>query len=296
MSLSSVLGSSAREVFIPTNGIRLHCIDAGSEDGPLVIFLHGYPEFWYSWRHQIRYFAERGFRVLAPDQRGYNLSDKPRGLSAYRLDVLAADVIGLLDHLRREKAFVVGHDWGGVVAWWLGMQYPDRLHKLAILNVPHPTVMRQHLRRNPEQRRRSRYVFFFQLPWLPERSMRKNNWEMARKALLKTSLPGTFTEEDIQQYVQAWSQPGAATAMINWYRAALRRKPRPRRDSIRVPIPTLLIWGAQDRFLGQEMVQPSIELCDNGQVERIDEATHWVQQDMPDKVNRLLEAFFAGKR
>ncbi len=296
MSPLSVLGSFAREVFIPTNGIRLHCIDAGSEDGPLVIFLHGYPEFWYSWRHQIRYFAERGFRVLAPDQRGYNLSDKPRGLSAYRLDVLAADVIGLLDHLRREKAFVVGHDWGGVVAWWLGMQYPERLHKLAFLNMPHPTVMRQHLRHNPEQRRRSRYVFFFQLPWLPERSMRKNNWEMARKALLKTSLPGTFTEEDIQQYVQAWSQPGAATAMINWYRAALRRKSRPRRDSIRVPVPTLLIWGAQDRFLGQEMVQPSIELCDNGQVERIDEATHWVQQDVPDKVNRLLEAFFAGKR
>ncbi len=296
MSRFPNIGVSVKETFIQTNGVRLHGIQAGPNDGPLVIFLHGYPEFWYSWRHQIRYFAERGFHVLAPDQRGYHLSDKPRGLSAYRLDVLAADVIGLMDHFGREKAFVVGHDWGGVVAWWLGIQHPERLHKLAILNVPHPTVMRRHLRSNPRQRRRSRYVLFFQLPWLPEWSMRKNNWEMARKALLKTSLPGTFTEEDIQQYVQAWSQPGAATAMINWYRAALRRKPRPRRDSIRVPVPTLLIWGTQDRFLGQEMVQPSIELCDDGQVELIEEATHWVQQDVPEKVNQRLEAFFAAKR
>src|SRR4051794_28893294 len=148
-----------------TNGVMLHAVAAGPGDGPLVILLHGFPEFWYGWRHQIEPLAAAGFRVLVPDQRGYNLSDKPKKIPAYNLDVLARDVVGLIDDAGAARACVVGHDWGGAVAWWLGVKHPERLAKLALLNIPHPLVMRRALRRSSEQRRKSSYMFSFQLPW-----------------------------------------------------------------------------------------------------------------------------------
>ena len=156
---------------IATNGITLHAVTAGPEDGPLVLLLHGFPEFWYGWRRQIPALAAAGFRVLAPDQRGYNLSDKPRELSAYRLDALAADALGLIDAAGRERAFVVGHDWGAMVAWWLALVAPQRVERLAILNVPHPYVFRRHLMNDAEQQKRSIYAGFFQLPWLPQSAL-----------------------------------------------------------------------------------------------------------------------------
>jgi pimeloyl-ACP methyl ester carboxylesterase len=274
-----------------TNGIRLHAVEAGPEDGPLLVLLHGFPEFWYGWRHQIPSLAAAGFRVLVPDQRGYGLSDKPRGIPAYRLDWLALDVVGLIDDAGRDKAFVVGHDWGGTVAWWLGMRHPDRLERLALLNTPHPAVMRRNILKNPAQRRRSWYIFYYQLPWLPERTFTKDGFSFAARALQKTSRPGTFTGEDLDRYREAWAQPGAVRSMLNWYRAALRA---PSRDlpSRRVPVPTLLLWGAKDRFLGRELAQASIDRCDDGRLVFFEEATHWLQHEEPERVNAMLADFF----
>ena len=275
---------------IETNGISLHVVQAGPESGPLVILLHGFPEFWYGWRRQITYLATAGFRVWAPDQRGYNLSDKPDGIPAYNLDQLAADVVGLIDAAGRGKASLVGHDWGAAVAWWTAAKYPDRLERMVALNVPHGAVMQRQLRSNFSQLRKSWYMFVFQIPWLPEAVNRRHNWEMAVRALLGSSRAGAFSAADLDLYRQAWSQPGAFSAMVNWYRAAFRYPPSPAASS-RITVPTLLIWGARDRFLGRELAQPSIDLCDDGRLVFIEKATHWVQHEEPERVNYLLHNF-----
>ncbi len=278
---------------VQTNGVRLHCVEAGPEDGPLLIFLHGFPEHSYGWRKQIGPFAEAGFRVLAPDQRGYNTSDKPKGVRAYGTDAVTDDVVGLIDQAGREKAYVVAHDWGGMAGWWLGIKHSERIEKLAILNAPHPKVMWHHLRTNPAQLRRGWYLFFYQLPWLPEKTLRKDDFNFLVKALKVTSRRGTFTDEEIAVYKEAWAQPGALTAMLNWYRAGLRARPKPA-PSPRVTVPTLLIWGEKDRFLGRELAQPSINLCNLGRLAYIEEATHWVQHEEPERVNAMILDFFTA--
>lgn len=278
-----------RRRVIPTNGVRLHAVEAGPESGPLVILLHGFPEFWYGWRQQIEPLAAAGFRVLVPDQRGYNRSDKPRGAAAYDLDTLALDIVGLIDETGTAKARIVGHDWGGAVAWWLGIKHADRLERLALLNTPHPWVMRRALERSGEQRKKSGYMLFFQLPWLPEWALRGRHFRRAAEALLASSRPGAFTEADLDRYREAWSRPGALTAMLDWYRALARAKPR-RPESPRVTVPTLLLWGTEDRFLGRELAQPSLELCDDGHLEFFEGASHWLQHEEPERVNaRLIE-------
>ncbi|MCI0828367.1 MAG: alpha/beta hydrolase [Chloroflexi bacterium] len=278
---------------ITTNGINLHVAQDGPSKGRLVILLHGFPEFWYGWREQIPFFAAAGYRVWAPDQRGYNLSDKPEGIAAYKLDELAADVIGLIDAAGQEKAFVVGHDWGAAVAWWVAAKYPERVARMVVINVPHMSVMKRHVRRSFTQMRRSRYVLYFQLPWLPERLARQKNWEAPAQAMMGSSRPGTFTETDLDAYRRAWSQPRAYTSMLNWYRALVQR-PNPRPANPAISVPTLLIWGAQDKFLGREMAQPSIDLCDDGRLVFIEEATHWVQHEEADRVNKLMDEFLRG--
>jgi epoxide hydrolase 4 len=277
---------------IATNGVRLHAVEAGPEGGPLLLLLHGFPELWYGWRKQIEPLAAAGFHVLAPDQRGYNLSDKPRRVSAYNLDVLALDVVGLIDEAGAGKAHVVAHDWGGLVGWWLGVKHPERLERLALLNAPHPAVMRRALLASPRQRKRSSYIFFFQLPWLPERKFCRDEFAYGAKALRVTSRPGTFSDADLDLYRAAWSQPGAVRSMLHWYRAALRSQPQwP--GSQRVCVPTLLLWGTRDRFLGRELAQASIDLCDDGRLELFEEATHWIQHEEHERVNRRLLDFFA---
>jgi pimeloyl-ACP methyl ester carboxylesterase len=275
---------------IAADGVRLHAVEAGPADGRLLILLHGFPELWYGWRHQIGPLAEAGFRVLAPDQRGYNLSDKPHALGAYRLDRLAADVAALIDDAGHERAFLAGHDWGGAVAWWFGMTYPQRLDRLALLSSPHPYVMGRHLRRSGAQRRRSWYMYYFQLPFLPEINFRRRHWSAGERSLTATSRPGTFTRPELDVYRQAWAQPGAVTGMLSWYRAGFRHPP-PRPESLRVTVPSLLIWGRRDRFLGAEMAQPSLDLCDDGRLVFLD-ASHWVHHEEPDTVNALLADFF----
>jgi pimeloyl-ACP methyl ester carboxylesterase len=276
---------------IVTNGIRLHVVEAGLEGGPLLLLLHGFPELWYGWRKQIEPLAAAGFHVVAPDQRGYNLSDKPQRISAYNLDTLALDIVGLIDEAGAEKAFVVAHDWGGLVGWWLGVRHADRLERLALLNAPHPAVMRRALLENPRQRKRSSYIFFFQLPWLPERTFRRDGFAYGTKALRVTSRPGTFSDTDLDLYREAWSQPGAVRSMLHWYRAALRSQPK-KPPSLRVTVPTLLLWGGKDRFLGRELAESSIALCDDGRLEFFDEATHWIQHEEPERVNGRLVEFF----
>ncbi len=275
---------------VETNGITLHVAQAGPIAGPLVILLHGFPEFWYSWRHQIGYFAEAGYRVWAPDQRGYNTSDKPQGVSAYNLDLLAKDVIGLIDAAGVERAYLVGHDWGAAVARWVASKYPERLERLVILNVPHPSVMWRMIWRNPAQMLRSWYVAFVQIPRLPEALARVNNWQALVRALRSSSRPGTFSDDDLESYRQAWSQPGAFTAMLNWYRAILRQPPKPSRNS-RIAVPTLMIWGVHDVALERELAQPSIDLCERGQLVFFEDATHWVQHEEPARVNQLIGEF-----
>ncbi len=282
--------SSYEQASIITNGIRLNVAQAGPTNGALVVLLHGFPEFWYGWRKQIPYLAEAGYRVWAPDQRGYNLSDKPLGKSAYSLDVLAADVVGLIDAAGQETAFVVGHDWGGAVAWWLAAKHPQRLEKLVVINCPSGAVLLRELRRSRAQQLRSWYMFFFQMPWLPEAVLRRDNWRMLTRMLQASAMPGAFTGDDLALYRQAWSQPKALTAMLNWYRAMLQvpTEPAPRRP---IEVPTLLIWGQQDRFLGQELARPSIDMCSTGHLVFVPDATHWVQHEQPEKLSAMLIEF-----
>jgi len=274
--------------------VTLHVVEAGPEDGPLAILLHGFPEYWYGWRGQIAPLAEAGFRVVVPDQRGYNRSDKPRGVGSYRIDRLAGDVEGLIRALGRESACVAGHDWGAAVAWWLGITAPERIDRLAILNVPHPAVMRRNLWANWAQMRKSWYIYFFQLPFLPEWTYSRNDWQMGARSLLGTSRKGTFGRADLERYKEAWGRDGGAIrTMIHWYRAALRRPVRTPAD-VRVTIPTKILWGEQDRFLGKEMVEPSLALCDQGEVQWFPQASHWLQHEEPDQVAQSLIEHFQG--
>jgi len=279
---------------IETNGITLHVVQAGPADGEVVILLHGFPEFWRGWKKQIPALVQAGYRVWIPDQRGYNLSEKPRGVSAYDIEILARDVVGLIDASGQERVALIGHDWGAAVAWWVAANYPDRLTKLGILNVPHLAVMFRTLFRSWTQLRRSWYIFFFQLPRLPEASLRRNDWTNAIRALKGSARRGTFDAADLAAYRAAWSQPGAITGMVNWYRAAVRRQGKMSRLG-RITVPTLMIWGAHDIALGKEMAQPSIDLCDDGRLVFVEEAGHFVQHEEPERVNELIVAFLNGK-
>jgi len=277
------------------NGVNLHVVMAGPSNGPLVLLLHGFPEFWYGWRRQIPALAAAGYQVWAPDQRGYNRSDKPAGVAAYDIETLAKDIVGLIDASGRDQAYLVGHDWGAAVAWWVAGRYPERVKKLGILNVPHPAVMQRAVWEDAEQRRKSWYIFFFQLPWLPEKSLGNHHYANAIRALQSSSRRGTFHADDLAAYRQAWSQPGALTGMLNWYRAAVRNQGMGVTLG-RIHVPTLLIWGANDVALSRRMAQPSIEFCDDGHLVFLEEASHWVQHEEPETVNRLLLEFIGDAR
>lgn len=280
--------------YIETNGVKLHVVQAGPRSGVPVILLHGFPEFWYGWRKQIPALAEAGCRVIVPDQRGYNLSDKPRGLKNYDVYTLADDILGLIDALEYEKVNLVGHDWGAVVAWVLANKYPERLHKLSVMNVPHPAVMRRFLLRDFEQMRRSWYVMFFQLPWIPEAIFRMRDWYQLTRGLSNTSRPGSFNAEDLCKYQEAWSQPEAMTSMLNWYRAIVQHPPQIPADP-RIKVPTLMMWGMQDFALTHRMARPSMDYVDEGNLILFPEATHWVQHDAADEVNHYLIDFIFDK-
>jgi epoxide hydrolase 4 len=286
------LDKTLRDGYADLGDVRLHYVEDG--EGPLVVLLHGFPEFWFSWRFQIPALVEAGFRVVAPDMRGYNLSSKPRGARAYDTDRLAADLRDLIHERGAKRAFVAGHDWGGGAAWITAMNHPEVIERLAILNVPHPRRMLQGLR-TPRQLAKSWYMLFYQLPWLPELSARARGWWGWRHVFESEARPGAFTPRDIERYVEAWSQPGAPTGMVNFYRAALRQTRRRAERRIRpVEAPTLVIWGQRDRHLGAELAEPErADVPNLVRVVRLPEASHWVHQDEPGRVSELLVDFFS---
>jgi len=273
--------------------VTLHVVCAGPKEGTPVILLHGFPEFWYGWRHQIPALALAGYRVIVPDQRGYNTSDKPDDVRAYRVDALADDVLGLMDVYGLERACVVGHDWGAAVAWRTAGRAPERVERLAILNVPHPSVMMKTLRSDPRQLMRSWYMFFFQLPWAPEALLGRKGAAGLAGMMRKSSIPGSFPREDLALYRDAWTQPGAIRAMLGWYRAMMRH-PAPPIDDVIQPR-TLVLWGKRDTALGSAMVQPSVEMCRDGELVWFPEATHWVQHDAAEQVNEALLRFLEDR-
>jgi epoxide hydrolase 4 len=286
--------TGVRDSYADLNNTRLHYVESG--EGPLVVLLHGFPEFWFSWRFQVPALAAAGFRVVAPDMRGYNLSSRPRGVPAYDIDCLAGDIHDLIRERGAESAFLAGHDWGAAVAWATAMNHPEVVGRLAILNVPHPRRLLHGLRR-PRQLVKSWYMFLFQLPWLPERLARARRWWFFRYGFEHDARPGAFTPTDIDRYVEAWSQPGAATATINYYRAVFRQSPRRAEARIRpVDAPTLVIWGERDRYLGAELAEPDpADVPNVERVVRLPNASHWVQHDEPERVNQLLAEFFATR-
>ncbi len=294
MKLSEIRSPFESRVF-HIDGIALHVVLAGPASGKPLIFLHGFPEFWFAWRGQIDHFVSAGYRVIVPDQRGYNLSDKPAGIASYAIDLLAKDIVAILDSVAVSKAFVVGHDWGAVVAWYLAARYSERVSGVAMLSAPHPRIFIKNLIASPAQLRKSWYLLFFQLPWVPEWILRRRNWALLNRALRNTSPPGVFSGLDLENYKQSWAKEGALTAMLNWYRAALSGLSKFALDSegSRVKMPALLIWGKNDQFLDQAMATESLQYCDDGHLEMFATATHWVQHEEPTRVNNLLSQFFA---
>ncbi len=273
---------------IITNGIRMHYVTQGT--GPLIVLLHGFPEFWYSWRHQISFLAEHGYTVVAPDLRGYNDSDKPR--KGYNVGTLVRDIEGLIKGLGQEKATIVGHDWGGALAWAFAMRYPQMTERLIVLNAPHPAAMYRELR-TLKQLRKSWYMFFFQLPWLPEAILSRNRAEVIGEMLSRSAVQkSAFPPEVIEKYRDAMSKPGAMTAALNYYRQMFRRSPRKTTGRIQtISAPTLLLWGEQDIALGIELTHGLEQWVENIQVHYLPDSGHWVQQEKPDSVNQLMLDF-----
>ena len=289
--------------YAEVNGVRLHYVKSGS--GPLMIFLHGFPEFWYEWKNQIAEFS-RDHTVVAPDMRGYNLSSKPTELSAYQMPQLVEDVralaTGVLKTAGGTKFTLVAHDWGGVVAWVFASLHPEMLDTLVIVNAPHPTVFARELRDNAAQQQASQYMLMFRGPQAEE-TLSANSYERLTAAVLGDGLKsGTVTADDKAAYVAAWSQPGALTGGLNYYRASAVGPPQSGEaptpltaQPVVVRVPTLVIWGEKDTALlpgnltGLEPFVPTLT------IKRIPEGTHWVVREQPAEVNRLIRDFTTAR-
>ncbi|GHO44582.1 alpha/beta fold hydrolase [Ktedonospora formicarum] len=274
---------------ILTNGIRMHYVTQG--EGPLVVLLHGFPEFWYSWRSQIPFLAGLGYRVIAPDLRGYNDTDKPK--SGYDVSTLLRDIEGLIKGLGYEKATIVGHDWGGALMWLFGLSYPHMTERLIGLNAPPPWTFSR-LLRTPEQLRKSWYIFAFQLPFVPELSLGRNHCEPIAKMLYASAVQkSAFPDDVLALYRDAMSKPGALTAAINYYRSLWRGGGlgKTSNDKRTIEQPTLLIWGEQDIALGIEMTYGLEQWVPQIEVRRLPDSGHWVQQEKPEQVNQLMKNF-----
>jgi epoxide hydrolase 4 len=273
---------------IITNGIRMHYVTQG--EGPLVVLLHGFPEFWYSWRYQIPVLAEHGYRVVAPDLRGYNESDKPR--KGYDMGTLLLDIVGLIQGLGYEKAIIVGHDWGGALAWSFAIRYPAMTERLVVLNMAHPGAMMREFR-TLKQLRKSWYIFAFQLPWLPEYLLLRNHASAIGRLIREAALQkGAFPDEETAKYQQAMSQPGSMTAALNYYRQVFRRLPTSYTGgTYDVNVPTLLIWGEHDIALGIELTTGLERWVKLLEFRPIPDSGHWVQQEQPQKVNQYILDF-----
>ena len=280
------------------NGVSMHYVEKSPSNGgkaPLVVLLHGFPETWWSWRHQIDALVAAGFRLVAPDQRGYADTDKH---GPYDIDTLVADVCALIDTVAPEekRAIVVGHDWGGAVAWHLASTRPEHCSRLVVMNCPHPAMMLKALRSKWSQIKKSWYMFFFQLPVLPERFLTRRGGRGIGRMFRAMAVDRTnFSNEELAPIVEAVCRPGAAHGMIGWYRAAIRRgllHPKMAEATPKIEAPSLLIWAMEDKALGYEDLVPGTERYVPGlRVETIAACGHFVQQEQPDVVNPKLIAF-----
>jgi pimeloyl-ACP methyl ester carboxylesterase len=279
--------------FVQLPHLRLHYVEAGH--GPLVILLHGFPETWWSWRYQVQPLVDAGFRVIAPDLRGFGETDKH---GPFDLDTTAGDVCALIESLAEKKARIVGHDWGGGLAWHLAAKRGEFVERLVVLNCPHPSVMRKALLTKPSlgQLRRSWYMFFFQLPGLPEWLLTKNDAEIVAKMLKAASMDRAhFTEEDVRPFRDAIQRPGAASAMLGWYRAAIGQglaHPTKSPSDGLITADTLLVWGKADPALDYDVLVPGTEAyAPKLKVKQIEGAGHFVHAERPDAVNPILRDF-----
>jgi pimeloyl-ACP methyl ester carboxylesterase len=277
---------------VDVGDVELFVVRAGPADGPPVVLLHGFPEFWYAWNGVIAPLANAGFRVIVPDQRGYGDSDKPPDIEDYKIDRLGDDIANLIAALGHESAGVVGHDWGGGVAWNVAIRHPDRVRRLAVLDTPHPDAWR---RVETQQETVSWFRTFFQIPFVPEEVARWGNWRIQSAMLRNTAAPGAFPDEKLALYRSAWDRDGAFGKMVNWYRAAFQPYTRdPDTPERRLAMPVLVLVAAEDAFIPGDTTRASLDLLDQGELVELGSGTHWVIQEQPERIAKLLIGFFGG--
>jgi pimeloyl-ACP methyl ester carboxylesterase len=288
----SIPSGSWKHEYITTNGVKLHYVTQG--EGPLMLMLHGFPEFWYSWRHQIPEFA-LDFKVVALDLRGYNDSDKPQDKSAYVMAEFILDVEGVIKGLGYEKCVLVGHDWGGAIAWSFAYAHPEMVEQLIVLNIPHPAKFAQGLR-TPQQLLRSSYIFLFQLPWLPELLVQALDYQALENAFKGMAVnKSAFTQADINAYKDAAAKRGALTAALNYYRNAGQQGLLNSNWGV-LEVPTLMIWGENDTALGKELTYGTEAYVRDFRIKYIPNCSHWVQQEQPQLVNQYMREFLEPLR
>jgi epoxide hydrolase 4 len=276
------------------NEVEIEYAVAGQPGSPVVILLHGFPDLWQGWHFQVPRLVAAGFRVLAPNQRGYGKSSKPTNVSDYDIDHLASDVLALADAEGCRTFSLIGHDWGGIVAWWVAARAAERVARLVVLNAPHPGVFQNYAFHHPSQLLRSWYVGFFQLPWIPEAVLSVNNYALLFRSVKHTSRPGIFDDSDRRYFVAAWSQPGALTAMINYYRAAARRSAKSLEQRVRVS--TLILFGKRDPAEEPGLAEASLSLCDDARLVWLEQSRHWIQREEPEQVTDEILSFLSSQK
>ncbi len=272
------------------NDITLHVMEAGMTGNPVILFLHGFPEFWYGWIHQIEFFKEKGYHVVVPDLRGYNLSDKPPHTRDYLLNTITKDIAELILLLQQKKVFLAGHDWGGIVAWNLAEKYPRLVEKMINLNAPHPLAMQKVVRRNITQLFHSWYAFFFQLPFLPEWLLHYNHFRILSTLMHPGNGKGLRNKSELKEYHKAWEKPSAIHSMLQWYRAGMADYVYVRE----IECPVLILWGKKDVTLVPEIAEENAKLCHYAEVKYFDNCTHWIHHESPERVNKEIEAFISA--
>jgi pimeloyl-ACP methyl ester carboxylesterase len=289
MRTDASLLEGTRDGFVELDAIKLHYVTAG--EGPLVVLVHGFPDFWYSWRKQILPLAAAGYRIVAPDMRGYNLSDKPAYIADYGTRVVAKDIADLIDALGEPRAHVIGHDWGAGLAWAFAMEHPDKLERLAVLNGPHAENMLKAMK-DPVQLAKSWYVFLFQIPWVSDEIVKMDGFKLLLDGFRREEVtPGAFSEHDLAAYKASYEEPNAIASMLKYYRGMMRPSLAPKMSIVEAK--TLSIWGVNDPHLGRELATPPADKVPNATTELISDASHWVHHEQPARVNELLLAHLA---
>ncbi|XP_013388618.1 epoxide hydrolase 4 [Lingula anatina] len=297
--------SLGTHTYVRLQGLRMHCVVNGKEGKPLMLFVHGFPEGWYSWRHQLREFGQ-DYRCVAIDMRGYGETDKPPNVSDYTMDKLTGDIKQLIPALGYESCVLVSHDWGGVIAWAFAEKYPDMVDKLITMNAPHRKAFADIMNHNKKQLFMSWYIFFFQLPWFPEFLISHNDYDILQKSFRGADgkVIGSMTPEDLEAYTYCFSQPNTLTSAINYYRASMRTsiwqqaQPREgkREGSGKITVPVLTIWGDADKALHKDLPELARKYNTDYTLKYIHGCSHWTQQERPDVVNEMMKEFLKRKK